>query len=160
VPLRGDSRCKRLHGLSCSLVGRLDITAWTTSSGAPFQRPTARQSKSRRVCKRSDTVTSMPWKSGRCVTWDATVTDRHDGTYTVLSAAVITNIYRGSRNRKIGRLIRPLIRRHVDRLVYSPYNSGVAYSFVPIAAETNDGSHQQLRHRISGRPSKAHLLLH
>ena len=59
--------CKMQKGcMDCHVEGALvsprDITASTTSSGAPFQRPISRQSRSRRACSERTVSDPMVWR--------------------------------------------------------------------------------------------------
>jgi len=72
----GANICEPHHALACllmqkgcmdchvegALVGPHDITAWTTSSGVPIQRPISRQSRSRQACSELTASDPNVWR--------------------------------------------------------------------------------------------------
>jgi len=72
--------------------------------------------------KRPDGVTLMPWKDGRCVTWDVTVTDTMGQSY--LHLPVTSQTSGAAAEAATGR----------KTAKYAPLTQ--AYSFMAIAAET------------------------
>jgi len=70
--------------------------------------------------KRPDGVTLIPWKNGRCVTWDATVTDTMAQSYLPVTSQTSGAAAEAAADRKTAN--------------YAPLTQ--AYSFIPIAAET------------------------
>ena len=70
--------------------------------------------------KRPDGVTLIPWKDGRCVTWDVTVTDTMAQSYLPVTFQTSGPAAEAAADRKTAK--------------YAPLTQ--AYSFMAIAAET------------------------
>jgi len=127
---------------SLSLLRVLEVFGLnaTTSYGALCQRPTSRQSRSRQVYwtdgKRPDGVTLIPWKDGKCATWDVTVTDTMAQSYLPITSQTSGAAAEASEDSQV-----------------CLTDTGI---FVHTDYSWNRGSYQQRRYWISGRPGKAH----
>ena len=75
--------------------------------------------------KRPDGVTLLPWKNGRCATWDVTITDRMAQSYLYNTSRTAGAAAEAAADKKTAKYA-PLVQTYV---------------FVPIAVHGNHGSH-------------------
>ena len=119
-------RHNALNDIICRSLARADVPAVKEPSGI-----------SRSDGKRPDGVTQIPWVSGKCLTWDVTVTDTLATSYVNLSSVSAGSAAESAASRKVTK--------------YSGLTS--TYEFVPIAFETlgplNASGHSFLYQRLS-----------
>ena len=118
---------KGLHGLSCkggtgrsARHHRLNDLVWRALGKVNIPSVKEPSGLSRSDGKRPDGLTLIPWKNGRCVTWDVTVTDTLAQSY--LSSTSIT--YGGAAEAA------------ADRKTSKYSQLAQTYIFVPIAMES------------------------
>ena len=139
-----------LHGLACrGGNGRsarhhsLYDLVWTVIAKADIPALKEPLGLLRTDGKQPDGVTLMPWKQGKCVTWDVTVSD------------TLAQSYVHETSKTPGAAAEAAAESKTNK--YS--SQRLSSFFVPIAAETT-GNHQQGRDGLFVRTWKAHHTMH
>jgi len=114
---RGNGRSARRHSL--------DELVWRAMAKADIPALKEPPGLLRTDRERSDGVTPLPWKQGKCVTWDVTVSDTLAQSYVHETSQTPGTAAEAAADRKTNKCA----------------SLTPSYLFVPVAAETNGGSH-------------------
>ena len=87
--------------------------------GVPYQRPDFLTSDG----KRPDGLTLLPWRDGRCVTWDVTVTDTIAASYVGISSSCAASAAEAAAKRKEEKYVELCRTHHFFPIVFETFGS-------------------------------------